>query len=898
MTNPAQHIRYRYRFGSACFDAAAMTLDIAGQPVELEPKPLELLGLLLSHGNEVMTKEELLESIWAGQVTVEHVLANAVTKLRKALAENAQFIQTQPKVGYRFVGDLSREAVGGVAVNRLELKAGHAVPHRPQFNVQQQLSCNPNNEIWLAEHRKTAELRVFKFGLQGSHLNVLKREMALARLLQQNLGERADICRLLDWNFEQLPFFLEYQYGGESLQRWAEQQSRLTAMPLTQRLQLALQLLDAVAACHQCGVLHKDLKPSNVLIAPRSDDFWQVRLTDFGVGTLLDPQRLADLDIHGLTRLVDDNQRSGSPLYLAPELLRGEAPTVKSDIYALGVLLYQLLCGDMRRPLTSQWQADIDDPLLCEDIALACHGDINQRIHSAAALAERIRKLPQRHAEQAETARQAQLAQQNLEAIKRLRAVRPWLMATLVALAVGLFSSLLLYRQALKAAQQTRLQAAKTQAIGNFLTDLLENANPHNPGSSGQVSVREALDRATTDIAAQFHDSPELESVIRQTAAQLYNSLGAYQAAATHSQRHVELLSQSMPATDQTLLMARYQLAEILANASQYEQAQQQLTQADINSEGLLEQHARLDYQASRAHARYHLLKAQIEDATSWLQRALLRIDPNEPGAQAATFRLNMDLAQCYSRLGEYQQAIDLLQALHSSSYQQAQISQASRASARLYLGAAYLYAGQYPQAETTLHQAIAALTEVFGQQSPQVLEAKGALGNLYATSGRWSDALPLVRAVREQTCQLQGDKHLSCMMQSGNEGVILLELQEPDAAAAQLEPAMQAFAERLGQDSPGVQVLGYYLACVRLAQHRYDLAAPLIQMLDPAKLTSGSPGEGWDARVEGLKARLLLGQGQQQEGQQRLQKAIDRMEALHMQDWIVTPFRQALSSH
>ncbi|MBN7820198.1 protein kinase domain-containing protein [Bowmanella yangjiangensis] len=898
MVTSTQDIRFRYSFGTACFDSAAMTLEVAGQAAELEPKPLELLGVLLTHNNEVMTKEELLERVWPGRVTVEHVLANAVAKLRKALGkDNSEYIQTQPKIGYRFVGVLQCEAISTGTTTQLDLHVGQSVPQRRHFHFQRQLAANRHSEVWLAAHHKTHELRVYKFSPDGGNLSILKREMTLARLLQQNLGDRPDLCRLLDWNFEQPPFFLEYQYGGEDLLHWSEQHNRLASLSSEQRLTLALQLTDALAAAHQSAILHKDLKPANILVAPDSKGFWQIKLTDFGVGSLLDPRQLEALSItvHPDHNVGHQDSSSGTPLYLAPEVLRGEMPTIQSDIYALGVLIYQLLSGDIRKPLTSNWQENIDDPLLCEDIALACHSNPQQRIHSAAALAERMRNLRHRHNEQAMQERQQQLMAQNQQKLQKLRAARPWLLATLVALVLGLTSSLILYRQAWQAAEQARLQTDKTQAISDFLTDLLKNADPHNPGGSGNVTVRQALDRATDAIPVHFKDQPLLAMLVHQTAAHLYTSLADYHAAARQGRRQVELLAQHLAPDASELLLARYQLAEILVNASEYDEARQQLELADANSKQQLQQNASLDYQASRAHARYHLLKAQIEDAASWLQRALLRIDPADPMQQIAAFRLNMDLAQCYSRLGQYQQAIDLLLELHSSRYQKLNISDANRASAKLYLGAAYLYSGHYSEAESTLQQSIAELIEVFGSASPQVLEAKGSLGNLYATSGRWAEALPLVRTVRDQTCRLQGENHLSCMMQSGNEGVILLELQEPAAAVAKLEPAMHAFAERLGQDSPGVQVLGYYLACAYLEQAQYQLAAPLIQILDPARLTSGSPGEGWDARVAGLHARLLIGQGQQQEGRKQLLTAIGRMEALQMQEWIITPFKRAL---
>jgi non-specific serine/threonine protein kinase len=80
--------QHRYRFGAAVFDESRFGLEVNGAAVELELKPLQVLGQLLAHAGEVVSREELLDEIWAGRVTVEHVLTNAVAELRKALGRS------------------------------------------------------------------------------------------------------------------------------------------------------------------------------------------------------------------------------------------------------------------------------------------------------------------------------------------------------------------------------------------------------------------------------------------------------------------------------------------------------------------------------------------------------------------------------------------------------------------------------------------------------------------------------------------------------------------------------------------------------------------------------------------------------------------------------------------
>ena len=122
---------------------------------------------------------------------------------------------------------------------------------------------------------------------------------------------------------------------------------------------------------HAVGVLHKDIKPSNILIGG-SGSAVRPLLADFGGGGVLAEELITQAGITrlGFTQAVDQG-RLATPLYAAPEVMEGQPHTVRSDVYALGVLLYQLLIGDFRKPLASGWERGIDDELLREDIDAA-----------------------------------------------------------------------------------------------------------------------------------------------------------------------------------------------------------------------------------------------------------------------------------------------------------------------------------------------------------------------------------------------------------------------------------------------------------------------------------------------------------------------------------------------
>jgi DNA-binding winged helix-turn-helix (wHTH) protein len=300
-----------YRFGRVEFDSARFELRVAGRIVVVQRRPLEVLALLLERAGEIVTKEELIERVWQGRPLVDNVLASALTRLRGALAEDAAAIMTHHRVGYRFCGIVERVAVQ-TPLSELRLRSGDPVPGRRTF-VLDVLLDGTENEIWLARHASSDERRMYKLCADPHALPVLEREVTRMRALQQQLGARTDFVRLLDWNFDTPPFFLEYEYGGECLARRALRGEQVANLPLDVRLDLLLRVADALAAVHSVNVLHEGLTPAAVLIGDDPARGVQcVRLTGFGVDAHLSAGEVA--------------------LYRAPELFIGGAPTPQSDV--------------------------------------------------------------------------------------------------------------------------------------------------------------------------------------------------------------------------------------------------------------------------------------------------------------------------------------------------------------------------------------------------------------------------------------------------------------------------------------------------------------------------------------------------------------------------------------
>lgn len=294
------------------------------------------------------------------------------------------------------------------------------IPGRENWSLEEQIGEGGFGEVWVAKHRKTLEKRIFKFCFQPERVRGLKREVVLFRLLKQSLGHREDIAQILDWSFDTPPYFLEAEYTeGGDLKAWARKRNGLANVPLETRLDIVAQAAAALGAAHSVGILHKDFKPGNILVQDvKGAEVPRASLTDFGIGLLTDPGALksGDITATGLTESLfssGESSDSGTRMYMAPELIEGKPGTTLSDIYALGVVLYQMIAGDFSRAMAPGWERGIDDELLREDIAACVDGSPEHRIPSAAELADRLRTLEKRRKERAEAREQKRIAEKS-----------------------------------------------------------------------------------------------------------------------------------------------------------------------------------------------------------------------------------------------------------------------------------------------------------------------------------------------------------------------------------------------------------------------------------------------------------------------------------------------------
>lgn len=523
---PGERALRVWRFDGWVLDERSLELSRDGELVRLHRKPLQVLLHLLQHAGEVVTKDELAAACWPGRILSDTVLTTTIKRLRLALGDEGELVKTVHGFGYRLTATVQVEWINDEPASRFAFEPGGRPPLRPNWTLIERLGSGGSGEVWKVRHDKTGEERVCKFAFDGAALRAIKREITLFRVLKDGLGERADLVRLLDWNLEQAPFFIELEYlPAGSLLQWSEARGGLASLPLAQRLELVAQCAETLAAAHGVGVLHKDLKPSNVLIEEGSTGP-HIKLVDFGSGGVTDAARLASITRLGFTATIaalDDT--SGTPLYLAPEVLAGQPATVPGDVYALGVMLYQAAVGDWRRPLAPGWEREIEDEVLREDIAATVDGDPTRRLADAAELARRLRQLPtrraQREAEREAAARHASLQQR----LARAEIHRRWAVAVAAVLVLGLASTLLLYFKLLGANARVQQEAEVAQQVTAYIASLFNAAAPGETGGR-PVAPRELVDRGREQLAQRFADRPLVRARIQGALGDLYCKLG------------------------------------------------------------------------------------------------------------------------------------------------------------------------------------------------------------------------------------------------------------------------------------------------------------------------------------------------------------------------------------
>jgi len=858
-----------WRFADCEFDESLRQLWVDGHLAELESKPLDVLHQLLLHAGEVMTKNELLDLVWPGVAVVEGSLATAVSKLRRAIGDEEQsVVLTVPRVGYRIGTPVQSRRISAPPLPELGFRVDDVVPGRDQWVLRRKLDVSLSSEVWLAEHSKTGEHRVFKFASDGIRLGGLKREVTLARLLSESLGDRSDFVRVLEWNFDTVPYFLESEYGGQNLNEWAESQGGLRQIPFATRMRVLVDAAKAVVAAHGIGVLHKDLKPANILVAPNGSG-WQVRVADFGSGALLEPARLNELGITNLgfsrSEIAETNPLTGTLLYLAPEVLEGHSPTALADVYALGVILYQLVVGDFRKPLAPGWEADVSDVLLREDIAEAACGDPARRLSTVAVLVDRLETRDERRAARSELEAQRSRAQQAEQRLARLRAQRPWAIAVALGLVAGLITVLVLYRDTVQERNRANRQTGIALSMNRFLTyDLLGRSDPFQSGKSGET-LMEAVKVASPDIDRQFSQEPEVAGRLHQAIARAFDNRSDFPHARPEYERAGALFASAGSPLAGQLTLVHLQQAAMEARSYQENslpRARALLADAEAGIPKLGAPPAELPVWLASAKGMIALIGNDAKQAAAQFEAAYAasKTLPSLDESERLTFKQRMAFANI--RLGDGANAERLFRELidEFTGLQGADSPNVLRV--RLNLAQAFMIQSRHKEAVAETTAIYPKYVERLGEDHELAMQVLTTRAESEGALGLWDSAIVDDLKVHELAMKKQGPLSFFAISTQSDAALAMCRAGRLDEGARNAHEAWQSSAKAFGARAGLTGGTAHTLASCWIEMGKLAEAGSLLEGIDVMAVAQLAGSKDWGANVELSEADIAYRRG------------------------------------
>ncbi|MEO0560361.1 MAG: serine/threonine-protein kinase, partial [Bacteroidota bacterium] len=633
--------------------------------------------------------------------------------------------------------------------------------------------------------------------------------------------EHPNIARLYDGGLtpDGLPYLALEYVDGLPLTTYATTHQ----LDVRARIELTLQVCDAVSHAHRHLVVHRDLKPSNVLVTPEGS----ARLLDFGIATLLDTDDLK-------TRT---GVRALTPAYAAPEQVLGASVTTATDVYALGVLLYELLAGKRPYDLSEATASEVER-MVCEQIpprpsavaapdrARTLTGDLDtivlkalakepeRRYDGAAELATDLR----RHLEGLPVAaRPATVGYRLRSYVRRHRVGVAAASLVVLALVGGLGASLW-------QAQEARTERQKAERVNDFLQEMLASANPF---GGRTLSMDEVMAAATRRAGDELADEPELQAAVHHTLGTTYHSLGQIPAADSllelalstrrtlHGDRHPEtaatLHALGVLARDQTDYVRSDSLLQLALAVRR-----QHPGDSDLELGATLLQ---LGITAQRAN--------DAEMAETYLKEAIaLRGASSDTDAGEAVEALG----HLYHREGRYVESDSVLGIADQQVTQHLGSLHPRRGSILVNRAWNRYYLGDLEAVRPLLDSSLAIREAALGPDHPNVATTLNDLGWLHADQGRPDLAEANYRRALAITRSAFGDEHSNVPTMINNIAVLYRDRGDYEDARALLEEALSIQTRQLGDDHPDLAYAYNNLARVAKEQGNATEAIRLFQ--------------------------------------------------------------------
>ena len=595
-------------------------------------------------------------------------------------------------------------------------------------------------------------------------------------------------------------FFAMELVQGVSLSAHLDAEGPPTAREATRRrLALFLKIGAGVAYAHQRGVIHRDLKPSNLFVVPPvgaggdpasggvaapADDTPDVKILDFGLARLTDPETGAN----AATALTEVGKIMGTVPYMSPEQVRGRRDEidVRTDVYSLGVVLYRMLTGRLPydveraslpeaarvicetppRPLATAVDGRATRDRDLEIIVLkALEKDPARRYATVAALDEDIARFL---AGQPILARPASALYQMGLLVRRHKAGFAAAAALLVGLVATAVTMSVQARRIAAERDRANREATTARAVSDFLTGLFKVSDPGEARGS-VITAREILDQGAARIERELAGQPEVQGGLMLTLGKVYASLGLYDTSIPLLEKAVAMRRASHGTGSDDTLEAIYQLGfqyTLRGRAEEGETLHREVLEARTRLFGPDDERT---LTAAYGLAGDHRYQGRYPEEEA-LRRDIIARQARTLGAEAqATLTNQRELAGTLWRARRQEEAEALIKPVLQSFRRTLGDDHPETLKTMHMLANVEYRLRKFPEAEALFREAIERGRPVFGDDHPETASTLNDFATMYDLQGRYAEAEPLYRDAYARHQRVLGPDHLRTLQAQTN---------------------------------------------------------------------------------------------------------------------------------